>query len=156
MKLFCTECGTELESGAKFCPDCGAKVPPEAPPAPEPKQPAAPPPPPAYAVPQAPDYPQPKPQTTAQQTSGQKMAPVMSIGSYLLTYFVLSIPIIGLIMFIVWAFSSSNPNRQNMLIAQFIWGCICSVAAIIIFIVFWSVLYASLSSIVSNINLSGF
>lgn len=67
-------------------------------------------------------------------------APVMSIGSYILTFFLLSIPIVGLIMFFVYAFDTTNLNRRNLVIAQFLWGLICSVAAFLLFIVFFSAL----------------
>ncbi|MBN8481148.1 MAG: hypothetical protein J0L88_06100 [Xanthomonadales bacterium] len=41
-------------------------------------------------------------------------APVMSLGDWLITLIVASIPIVGFIMLLVWAFSSStNPNKAN-------------------------------------------
>lgn len=76
---------------------------------------------------------------------GGPLAPVMSIGSYLLTFFVLSIPIVGFILFIVWAFDTTNLNRRNMLIAQFIWALICSAVAIVLLIIFASSLAAIFS-----------
>ena len=41
-------------------------------------------------------------------------APVMSLGDWIITMIVLSIPIVGFIMLFVWGFSSSaNPNKAN-------------------------------------------
>jgi len=38
----------------------------------------------------------------------------MSLGDWIITLVVLSIPVVGLIMMLVWAFSSgTNPNKAN-------------------------------------------
>ncbi|MDD3563394.1 MAG: hypothetical protein PHR32_06950 [Candidatus Cloacimonetes bacterium] len=51
----------------------------------------------------------------------QNMAPVMTIGNWIVTMILAAIPIVNIIMLIVWAASSTeNPNRKNWAIATLI------------------------------------
>ena len=60
-------------------------------------------------------------------------APVMSLGDWIITMIVLSIPIVGFIMLFVWGFSSStNPNKANFCKAALIFYLI----AIVLFFLF--------------------
>lgn len=52
--MFCPECGTRLNDGVRFCPNCGASVTPESAPAPAPFSPVGPPSPQAPVAPPAP------------------------------------------------------------------------------------------------------
>jgi hypothetical protein len=173
-KQFCAQCGSPIQEGNKFCPDCGAKVAPTAAEQQSETQ---------STVTQTNGAQTTGTQATGTQTTqatgtqttatqagtqyvnnvpqqttgysnqyagayaqpqynrfGTEMAPVMSIGSYILTFFILSIPIVGLIMFFVWAFDNSNPNRRNLVVAQFLWALICFFVALVFFILFASVL----------------
>lgn len=67
-------------------------------------------------------------------TDHQNMAPVMSIGNWIVTMILAMIPVVNIIMFIVWAASSSeNPNRKNWAIAQLIFIGIGIVLYILLF-----------------------
>ncbi|MCB5265515.1 MAG: hypothetical protein LHW41_04650 [Candidatus Cloacimonetes bacterium] len=64
----------------------------------------------------------------------QNMAPIMTIGNWIVTMIILVIPIVNIIMLIVWAASSSeNPNRKNWAIAQLIFMGIGIVLYILLF-----------------------
>lgn len=48
-------------------------------------------------------------------------APVMSLGDWIITFIILCIPIVGIVMMFVWAFSkSTNPNKANFCKASLI------------------------------------
>lgn len=50
---------------------------------------------------------------------------VMSVGYWLLVMLVLAIPVVNIIMYIIWAFSSNtNPNLSNFCKATLIMGLI--------------------------------
>lgn len=60
-------------------------------------------------------------------------APVISLGEWIITLIVLAIPLVGLIMMLVWAFSSgTNPNKQNFCRASLLFAVI----AIVLFMLF--------------------
>ena len=49
------------------------------------------------------------------------VAPVMSIGQWLVTFLLMAIPIVNIIMIIVWLTSKDeNPNRKNWVLAYLI------------------------------------
>jgi hypothetical protein len=55
-------------------------------------------------------------------------APVISLGEWIITLIVLAIPLVGLIMMLVWAFSSgTNPNKQNFCRASLLFAVIAIV-----------------------------
>ena len=61
---------------------------------------------------------------------------VMSVGAFVGTSILMSIPLIGLVICIIWAFvNCSNENRRNFARAYFIFIIIGIVFSIIIFIV---------------------
>lgn len=68
----------------------------------------------------------------------------MTIGRWVLTLFLAGIPIVGFILLIVWAASSSqeNKSRKNWAIAQLIWMIIGIVLWIIIMVAFGGTLAA--------------
>ena len=61
----------------------------------------------------------------------------MTVGRWMLTLFLQGIPLVGLIMLIIWAVSSSpdNVSRKNWAIAQFIWTLIWIVVGIVLSVV---------------------
>ena len=66
------------------------------------------------------------------QRSGSDESP-LSVGDWFITILVLAIPIVGLIMYLVWAFGSSgNVNRKNYCMAMLIW-CVIGLAFALVF-----------------------
>ena len=65
-----------------------------------------------------------EPRSFTSQTSParlQDVAPVMTIGNWIVTLILTAIPVVNLIMLIVWAVSSTeNPNRKHWAIASLI------------------------------------
>ena len=52
-------------------------------------------------------------------------APIETTGSWIVTLLIASIPIVGFIMLLVWAFGSgTNPNKANFAKASLIWAAI--------------------------------
>lgn len=61
----------------------------------------------------------------------------ISIGDWLITYIILAIPLVGLIMLFVWAFSrNTHPTKANWAKALLILVAIGIVLSIIFFVVF--------------------
>ena len=72
------------------------------------------------------------------QMAGQE--PV-SIGEWIITWIVLSIPIVGLIMMFVWGFSSgTKPSKKNFCLAALIIAAIFIVLYIVLFFMFGAAL----------------
>ncbi|MCB5286903.1 MAG: hypothetical protein LHW64_03770 [Candidatus Cloacimonetes bacterium] len=64
----------------------------------------------------------------------QNLAPIMTIGNWIVTMIILAIPFVNIIMLIVWAASSAeNPNRKNWAIAQLIFMAIGIALYILLF-----------------------
>ncbi|MBN2220817.1 MAG: zinc ribbon domain-containing protein [Vallitaleaceae bacterium] len=86
--------------------------------------------------PQAPVQPQPmmQPQAStmmASQITDERNKP-MSVGQYILTFIVMGLPIIGFIMTLVWAFSSTvNRNKKNFAIAVIVMFIIATALAVV-------------------------
>lgn len=137
--MYCENCGKQLPGTTKFCDQCGTRtsVPISAPPAEEalkaePEAQAAPPPP----------KPAPQPQTIFSNTLSLDRP--LSVGSYLGIFFLMSIPIINIIMVFVWALGSTvNRNKKNYAIAVLILMAI-SIILTILLAVFILPLFASL------------
>lgn len=136
--VFCEKCGNPNPAGSKFCQKCGNPFSTVSS-APVPPRPAAPKPIPVAPTPVAPvpiapviqpQYtPQPQPQpvqynTTPQQPNYQQYAnrpqnrvvdqSPLSVGEYILMMFLMSLPLIGFILMLVWSFGSDvNPNKKN-------------------------------------------
>jgi hypothetical protein len=45
----------------------------------------------------------------------------LSVGEWVLTIFLVGIPIVGLIMLCIWAFGNKNDERENFAKASLIW-----------------------------------
>jgi K+-sensing histidine kinase KdpD len=75
------------------------------------------------------------------------IAPVMSIGQWLVTFLLMAIPIVNIIMIIVWlASKNENPNRKNWVLAYLI---VIAISVVLTFIIFGSV--ASFFSAIGSI-----
>jgi len=65
----------------------------------------------------------------------------VSIGEWVVTILIASLPIIGLIMLFVWAFGDgANPSKKNWAIATLIWFAIAIVLAILFFVIFGAII----------------
>ena len=69
---------------------------------------------------------------TPQAPAGQ--APVITLGEWMIMMLITAIPVVGLIMLLVWAFSSEeNPTKANFAKAALIWMAIGIVFSILFF-----------------------
>ncbi len=60
--------------------------------------------------------------------------PVITVGEWFITILITAIPLVGLIMLFVWAFSTgTNPAKGNWAKAMLIWAAIIVVLYIILF-----------------------
>jgi hypothetical protein len=151
--MLCANCGKQNPEDSKFCENCGsplaestAKATPvaaafTAPPPPQQQ--------PVYAAP-------PVQQQTFYQQPSQPIynaapaavgAKVMSIGSYILTFILTGIPLVGFILLLVWSFGSDvNPNKKNFCRAVLI----MMVVGIILGIIFGGAIYAFIAGMIEN------
>ncbi|MDR0843506.1 MAG: zinc ribbon domain-containing protein [Acidobacteriota bacterium] len=116
---FCTKCGENVAEGVKFCTGCGnpmTAATPATPVTPAFQQSAPPPPPrqpapaPAPAVAPAPTY---APAPAYAPLDGRSA--VVGTWSWIGTFILLAIPLVGLVFCIVWAFGGGvNLNRRNL------------------------------------------
>lgn len=71
-------------------------------------------------------------------------APVMSMGDWMVTLLLGSIPILNFILLIVWALSSTeNPNKSNFAKAALVWMAV-------LFVLYFFLFAAVLGSIAGN------
>lgn len=73
----------------------------------------------------------------------------MTLGNWLVTMLVLSIPLVGFIMLLVWAFGGSDqPSRKTYCQASLLWGVIIIAITVLIMLIFG----ASLGAILAAMN----
>ena len=117
MAKFCTECGAPLKEGATFCSACGAKAPAE-------KK--------LEAAPETPAAPQPVYQTQQTYTPSAPAAQPVSTAYYFWMMLLFAIPVVGLIVCLVTAFSGEDASRKNFSRAVLIWILVAIVLSIIV------------------------
>ena len=117
MARFCTECGAPLKEGATFCSACGAKAPAE-------KKPEA--------APETPAAPQPVYLTQQTYTPSAPAAQPVSTAYYFWMMLLFAIPVVGLIVCLVTAFSGEDASRKNFSRAVLIWILVAIVLSIIV------------------------
>ena len=117
MAKFCTECGAPLKDGSTFCSACGAKAPAE-------KKPEA--------APETPAAPQPVYQTQQTYTPSAPAAQPVSTAYYFWMMLLFAIPVVGLIVCLVTAFSGDDTSRKNFSRAVLIWILVAIVLSIIV------------------------
>ena len=117
MAKFCTECGAPLKEGATFCSACGAKAPAE-------KKPEA--------APETPAAPQPVYQTQQTYTPSAPAAQPVSTAYYFWMMLLFAVPVVGLIVCFVTAFSGDDTSRKNFSRAVLIWILVAIVLSIIV------------------------
>jgi len=72
-------------------------------------------------------------QETHQFRTHEQLAPVMTVGNWIVTMLLMIIPIVNIVLLIVWAASSSeNLNRKNWAIATLIFFAISFVIGLIL------------------------
>lgn len=111
MAKFCTHCGKELADGATFCTECGAKT---NEPSPAPQQ----------------QYTQYAPQPE-QRPQGGKYG-VASTASFFWLMLLFSLPFIGWIFCIVFAFAPQNENIKHYARAILLWVVVGIVAVLLL------------------------
>ena len=113
--MTCPNCGANMQEGSAFCTNCGTRF----------EEPQA-----SY---QQPVYQQP----VAQQPAGDDLRAPLTTGQFFLMDLVGCIPLVGLIMYFVWAFgSNANVNRKSWARAKLIWVLISTVLSVLLGIIF--------------------
>ncbi|MDR0841339.1 MAG: zinc ribbon domain-containing protein [Christensenellaceae bacterium] len=119
--MLCSNCGKQNDNGTIFCVSCGAKLP-EAE-----VQPVS-----SYVV---------------REDAPRKP---LGVGDFILMELLARIPLVNLIMFCVWGFSSdTEPNRKNWAISRLIWigiGIALSVIFGFVLVAIAGAAYGSLSN----------
>jgi len=124
----CSQCKMNVPDGVKFCPSCGKKI--------ESEQPT--------------NTQQPIQQTTMQNTTQPTTAQtgVISTLVWLGVLILFAIPLIGLIVYIFWAFGAvSNQNLRNFARASLI----LTIIGIVLSTIIGFVLYGVVGPIIGNI-----
>jgi hypothetical protein len=72
--------------------------------------------------------------------------PAVTMGDWFVTLLITAIPLVGLIMLFVWAFSGgTNINKANWAKAALIWAAIITILYILIFAVFGFAMFKGFS-----------
>ena len=74
----------------------------------------------------------------------QPVAPVMSVGEWMLTLLILALPLVNIIMLFVWALGGgTNPTKANYCKASLIWIAI----VIVLYVCFFSLIMGLFAAI---------
>lgn len=82
---------------------------------------------------------------------GQNLEPVMSIGQWLITALVMSIPCVNIVMLFVWGFGNGNQNRANYCKASLILWIISMVLMFVLSLAMGS----SMAALMSGTGVTG-
>ncbi|MDN8589262.1 hypothetical protein Q0V21_10825 [Paenibacillus sp. 11B] len=69
----------------------------------------------------------------------------VSFGSWMLTLFLMMIPLVNIIMLFVWAFGDSNPSKANYAKAALLWAAIGIVIWILLVVLGVSAAFSDLN-----------
>ncbi|MDD4100080.1 MAG: hypothetical protein PHT47_03225 [Candidatus Cloacimonetes bacterium] len=84
-------------------------------------------------------------QEPRQFTAHEQLAPIMTVGNWIVTMLLMIIPLVNIILLIVWAASSGeNPNRRNFAIATLIFAAIS--------IVLWMIMASTIAGLMSSLT----
>ena len=108
MARFCTECGKEIMEGTTFCTECGTKI----------------------SENQTP--PKPVPAPAAVQPPQAKNPDTVGTGYFFGMMLVYALPLIGLIICLITAFTGKNQSKRNFAKAFLIWLIIGIILAVIV------------------------
>lgn len=76
-------------------------------------------------------------QTTENLNTPQNLQSPVSVGDWVITLLVASIPLVGFVMLFVWSFGgNANPNKANWAKAMLIWIAVITVIYILIILLF--------------------
>ncbi len=76
-----------------------------------------------------------------QTMENQTITPVLNTKEWIITILIASLPVIGLVMLFVWAFSDdTNPNKANWAKARLIWCAIGIVFCLLLISIFGTTL----------------
>ena len=123
--MFCSKCSAKIPDGSLFCPECGQKLVSAAQSYPQGPQ-----------VRQQPQYVPPRERQTrvspvVQPVSDPLRAP-LSTGNFFWMPVLIGIPLVGLILLLVWAFSKDvNVNRKNYARSVLIWILVTAILAVL-------------------------
>ncbi len=121
--MICPKCGASMQEGAGFCTACGTQF--------EAQQ---------QVYQQQPVYQQP----VYQQPAADDLSAPLTTGQFFLMDLVGCVPLVGLIMYFVWAFgSNTNLNRKSWARAKLIWVLISTVLSVLLGILFGTAIMAS-------------
>lgn len=116
----CPNCGNSVSSEASMCPSCNQRIMVNKP----------------QAAPTATQVSNPFDSLGNQFMTNK----IPTIGDWMVTFLLMSIPLVGFIMLIVWASDGNNRIRKNFAAAALIWMLIVTV----LFVLLWGVIIASI------------
>jgi hypothetical protein len=77
----------------------------------------------------------------------QNNAPVLRVGEWFLTMFLLAIPIVNLVMALVWSFGGgANPTKANFAKAYLLWMLIGLVFFIAFYVIFGAAMFSMMDA----------
>lgn len=81
------------------------------------------------------------------QPNGEQLEKPLTLGEWIITVIVVSIPCVGLIMLFVWGFGQGNTSRKNYCRAMLIMVAIGIVLSLIFYGIIGATLFSSLNSL---------
>ena len=132
----CTVCGAQYQEGAAFCVGCGSNLKDQKPPAEQPPEQER-----QYYQAQGGTAPAQVPVPLEQRQEARGQSGViqdnrpMSLGDYMITMLVSWIPLVGLVLLLVWSFSTGiNENKKNYARARLIYSLIALGLAVVLLV----------------------